>query len=225
MVNGGYDCINRAGSVAPRYVYQLLPTINKSGKIISWCTYMHTAGTVGLRIYRLSGSQYLYIGGSTISCPSGHSSHTTSIDVQSGDIVGIYLSSGSIDCDVSYTDILRYKTVDTDVVSTTPTSGWETVNDIYTFSIGVIVSVDYYIKTDGDDTFNGKSWVNAWKTINKGATTVIDGDNVHIGFGTYDAEPSANKIAPQNIGSSGITYIFETSGSSGGTGTVTIEKN
>lgn len=84
---------------------------------------------------------------------------------------------------------------------------------------------DYYVKVGGDDTLAGTSWATAWATINKGATTVTDGKTLHVGFGNYVLEPDSNKIAPQNIGASGIEYIFETAGSSGGTGTVSIEKN
>lgn len=84
---------------------------------------------------------------------------------------------------------------------------------------------DYYVKTNGDDAKDGRSWANAWKTINKAATTVADGKTVHIGFGDYTAEPSGNKIAPQNVGTSGITYVPETADTGGGTGTVSIEQN
>ena len=77
--------------------------------------------------------------------------------------------------------------------------------------------VPCYVKTSGDDSKNGLSWTNAWKTINKAATTVLDGTTVHIETGTYDQEPSSNKIAPQNIGTTGIYYEF--------TGTVTVEQN
>jgi hypothetical protein len=83
----------------------------------------------------------------------------------------------------------------------------------------------YYVKIAGDDTKDGFSWANAWKTINKAATTVADGSTVHIGFGTYDAEPAGNKIAPQNIGASGIYYKPETAETGGGTGTVSVEQN
>ena len=86
-------------------------------------------------------------------------------------------------------------------------------------------TTDFYVKTTGDDAKTGTSWANAWKTINKAATTVVDGTTVHIGFGTYDAEPSANKIAPQNVGASGIYYLPETATTGGGTGTVSVEQN
>jgi len=84
---------------------------------------------------------------------------------------------------------------------------------------------DYYVKTTGNDALSGTSWANAWKTVNKAATTVADGTTVHIGFGTYNAEPAGNKIAPQNIGASGILYLPETATTGGGTGTVSVEKN
>jgi hypothetical protein len=88
-----------------------------------------------------------------------------------------------------------------------------------------VIEKRYYVKTTGNDSLDGLSWTNAWKTINKAATTVADGVTVHIGFGTYDAEPATNKIAPQNIGSSGIYYLPETETTGGGTGTVSVEQN
>jgi hypothetical protein len=87
------------------------------------------------------------------------------------------------------------------------------------------IVTDYYVKTTGNDSLSGTSWANAWKTINKAATTVADGVTVHIGFGTYDAEPAANKIAPQNVGATGIYYLPETATTGGGTGTVSVEQN
>jgi len=97
-------------------------------------------------------------------------------------------------------------------------------NPDHTLTRTIYIS-DYYVKTTGNDALSGVSWTNAWKTINKAATTVADGSTVHIGFGTYDAEPAANKIAPQNIGASGISYLPETTTTGGGTGTVSVEQN
>lgn len=101
----------------------------------------------------------------------------------------------------------------------------EDIDDTYNITCYLIGGVDYYVKTTGNDELSGSSWANAWKTIDKAARTVPDGSTVHIGFGTYNAEPAGNKISPQNIGSEGIFYIPETAGSEGGTGTVTVEKN
>lgn len=88
-----------------------------------------------------------------------------------------------------------------------------------------ITLIEYYVKTTGNDALSGTSWSNAWKTINKAATTVVDGVTVHIGFGDYTDEPAANKIAPQNVGTSGIYYLPETATTGGGTGTVSVEQN
>jgi len=82
---------------------------------------------------------------------------------------------------------------------------------------------DYYVKTTGNDSLGGDSWINAWKTINKAATTVTDGKTVHIGFGAYTSS-GTDKIAPQNIGALGISYLPETATTGGGTGSVTITK-
>ena len=99
-----------------------------------------------------------------------------------------------------------------------------TIDDTYNITC-YLETDDYYVKTTGDDAKTGTSWSNAWKTINKAATTVTDGKTVHIGFGTYDAEPAANKIAPQNVGATGIYYLPETATTGGGTGTVSVEQN
>lgn len=83
-----------------------------------------------------------------------------------------------------------------------------------------------YVKTTGDDTKDGKSWTNAWATINKVATTVADGTTVHIGHGTYNSEPANNDIAPVNAASLGIKYKPETADTGAEVaGSVTIEKN
>lgn len=89
-----------------------------------------------------------------------------------------------------------------------------------------LVTYTRYAKTAGDDTKDGTSWANAWKTINKVATTVLDGTTVHIGHGTYSNEPVGNKIAPQNAGPIGIKYKPETADTGAEVaGSVTIEKN
>lgn len=101
----------------------------------------------------------------------------------------------------------------------------ETSYDPYILITYTPVYDDYYVKVGGNDSLDGGSWANAWATINKAATTVADGKTVHIGFGDYVLEPAANKIAPQNIGATGIFYLPETAGTGGGTGTVSIEQN
>lgn len=91
--------------------------------------------------------------------------------------------------------------------------------------ITITYSTGYYVKTTGNDSNDGESWANAWATVNKAATTVPDGSTVHIGFGTYNAEPANNDIAPVNAGSVGIKYLPETETTGGGTGSVIVEVN
>ena len=101
----------------------------------------------------------------------------------------------------------------------------EAFDDTYSVTCYLISATDYYVKAEGNDSLSGTSWAAAWATIDKAATTIPDGSAVHIGFGTYNAEPPGNTIAPQNTGSQGISYKPETVGSTGGTGIVTIERN
>lgn len=89
----------------------------------------------------------------------------------------------------------------------------------------LLIDNDFYVKTGGNDSNNGQSWANAWATVNKAATTVSDGGVVHIGFGTYNAEPANNDIAPVNAGTFGIKYLPETETTGGGTGSVIVEVN
>lgn len=84
---------------------------------------------------------------------------------------------------------------------------------------------DYYVKVGGNDALDGKSWANAWGTVNKAATTLTNGQTAHIGYGVYNSEPAANKVAPQNIGASGIFYKPEPVPPATGGGTVEVEVN
>ena len=84
---------------------------------------------------------------------------------------------------------------------------------------------DCYVKTTGDNDRNGTDWTEAWSTVDQAANEAFDGQEVHIGFGTYSSEPANNDITPVNFGTTGIKYTPETAGTGGGTGTVTVERN
>ena len=77
---------------------------------------------------------------------------------------------------------------------------------------------DCYVKTTGDNDRNGTSWTEAWDTVTQAATETFDGQEVHIGFGTYSGE---SKTVPDNFGTTGIKYTPEAVGG-GGTGSVTV---
>ena len=84
---------------------------------------------------------------------------------------------------------------------------------------------DCYVKTTGDNDRNGTDWTEAWSTVDQAANEAFDGQEVHIGFGTYSSEPASNDITPVNFGTTGIKYTPETAGTGGGTGSVTVERN
>lgn len=141
MVDGGYECVDRGSYTGTGYCQILLGSkITKSGILTSWCVYMYHAGTVNLRIYRPSGSQYLYIGGSSASCPIGLSTHSANINVEVGDIIGYYAPDAAVEMDWSGGNCYDYKDYDVDVTSDTAKSDW-VPDDNYTRSIGVTVSV------------------------------------------------------------------------------------
>lgn len=84
---------------------------------------------------------------------------------------------------------------------------------------------DCYVKTTGDNDRNGTDWTEAWSTVDQAANEAFDGQEVHIGFGTYSSEPANNDITPVNFGTTGIKYTPETAVTGGGTGAVTVERN
>jgi hypothetical protein len=179
-----------------------------------------------IKIFRDDGTYYLYIDGETFTLYAGQHVYdlSGSLSIQSGDFIGIYTPS----CGSPYYDSL-YHGIHTNgevyqsgnISSNSLKSLWTSDN----YKPSIIGYFSQYVKTTGNDSLDGLSWANAWKTINKAATTVVDGVTIHIGFGTYDAEPSSNKIAPQNAGTLGIYYLPETAATGGGTGTVSVEQN
>jgi hypothetical protein len=45
--------------------------------------------------------------------------------------------------------------------------------------------ITYFVKTDGDDAKDGKSWSNAFKTLQKALTTSVSGDKIWVRIGVY----------------------------------------
>jgi hypothetical protein len=212
------DDTNWAGHT---YIDLINPAIaaNVLAKVKAYC---FGSTIVKIKIFRPSGLYYNFISEVSFNSSVGVNDVYMDIPIQSGDLIGYYSSSfGGIVYDHTVGDsVIKYG----DIITNTLKSEWGSY--AYTHKLGAgYDDAEYYVKTDGDDLKNGYSWTNGWKTINKAATSVADGTTVHIGFGTYDAEPAANKIAPQNVGSLGICYLPETATTGGGTGTVSVEQN
>lgn len=187
--------------------------------------YTNGSQTVKVKIFRDDGTNYLFIDEESISCISGENFYDIDMNITSGDYIGYYQSaSPGVTCN---TISGSYSRKVGDITTNSLKSSWSDYTG--THSIGAGRGRNRYVKTAGDDAKDGLSWTNAWKTINKAATTLIDSEVARIGFGTYDAEPAGNKIAPQNvvagIGKEGIWYMPETAETGGGTGTVIVEIN
>ena len=176
-----------------------------------------------IKIFRDDGTNYNFIGEVSFIGSVGLNEIVMNLSIQSGDLIGYHCSSsnGVIEHDGS-TGSSVYKSGD--ITSNSAKNTWNNITATNKLNVGYD-DAEHYVKVGGNDSLNGYSWVNAWATINKAATTVADGSTVHIGFGDYILEPATNKIAPQNVGATGITYHCETATTGGGTGTVSVEQN
>lgn len=225
-----------------------LGIFTENGSASSFCIYIDTnnpTNYVKLKIFRENGSYWDFVGGSqefTISAGVGAKSFTlaTPIDFQSGDVMGLTLrTTDSIRIDASgggigFPSDTHEEIENADITTDTLKSIW-THNNFYTkwgmsVTYTATISDKFFLKTTGLDTNGGQTWESAWKTVDKAANTLTDGQVVHIEGGTYNAEPAANDIAPVNAGTTGIKYTVWGSAGSGandgtGTGTVTVEKN
>jgi hypothetical protein len=86
----------------------------------------------------------------------------------------------------------------------------------FMFSAESALSADYYVRTDGNDsTCNGLQdeaagdGSCAWATVQKAANTVVAGDTVNIGAGTY-----AEYVSETTSGSSGLPISYVGAGKS-----------
>ncbi len=83
-------------------------------------------------------------------------------------------------------------------------------------------TTDWYVVSGGTGIANGYDWDNAMATVNEAMTSVTSGNTVHIAFGTYNSEPTNNRLSPD---ADDVTVIYETATTGGGSGTATIEVN
>ena len=190
-------------------------------KAFAYC--QGTMSGIKIKIFRDDGTNYNFIGEVSFNSSAGINEVPMNISVQIDDLIGYYNPGGvhGIYRDSSGGSSVKQSG---DITTNTLKSAWTNGSKINKLNAGYD-DADHYVKTAGDDAKDGKSWANAWATINKAATTVADGTTVRIGFGDYINEPAANKIAPQNVGASGIFYLPETAETGCGTGTVSVEQN
>lgn len=123
---------------------------------------------------------------------------------------------------------VRLQTRDTATYSgcgyrTKDSSGWTKPQLIINYEDPVPAPTDHwYVRPGGAGVMNGYDWANALPTVDAGMKAVAPGKTLHIGFGSYTNEPADNVQSPTNPN---VTVVFETIGSTGGTGTATVELN
>ncbi|MBN1897883.1 MAG: hypothetical protein JW827_03815, partial [Spirochaetes bacterium] len=66
-----------------------------------------------------------------------------------------------------------------------------------------LYSAIYYVKTNGNNSSTGLSWVQAWKTISHAASNVVFSDIVNVSNGIYN-----EKVFVSNSGSPGNYITF-----------------
>src|SRR5687767_9610977 len=69
----------------------------------------------------------------------------------------------------------------------------------------------YYVRTSGNDSKNGQTPHNAWRTINKAAERARAGDTVYVGGGTY-LQSTPAMFVEQSTALSPIKLIADTTG-------------
>jgi len=78
----------------------------------------------------------------------------------------------------------------------------------------------YYVRKTGSDSANGQSPATAWQTIGKAAATLVVGDTVYVGAGTYNEQVTENT---DGTSANPIQYVADTDGSrTGDAGNVII---
>lgn len=215
-------------------------TANQNGTITIWCIkigriQIGSSATAKLKVFRVNGSDYDFIGESNeiaITAPNSTTGGSCNISVQSGDLIGVYLRTNAVQISGDAASV-NWLGKSGDINTTTTIASWSTIDTSSFIGVWAGDIIKYFVRTTangGDDANDGLSWTNPWETVDKAANTVLDGNEVQIESGTYNAEPAANNIAPISPGAIGIKYtIWGTAGSGTadgtGTGSITVEKN
>lgn len=215
-------------------------TANQNGTITIWCIkigriQVGSSATAKLKVFRVNGSNYDFVGESTeIQMNSENSifGGDCNITVQSGDLIGVFLRTNSVQISGDAVGINKLAKSG-DITTNTLITSWTTTDTSSFIGVWAGDIIKYFTRiasNGGSDSNDGLSWETPWATIDKAANTVLDGNEVQIEGGTYNAEPASNDIAPVNAGGIGIKYTVWGSASTGtndgtGTGAVTVEKN
>jgi len=218
MVVGGISCsTSYTGTLVSGYT-ALNPynTIDVNGTLNGWCFKSGNSGTSGtakLKIFRINGANYDFIGESSeIFFDTYNTIYTgnCNIAVLAGDLVGVYLTAGALAL-VAVDPAQQAKYYSGDVTTTTAQSGWAGLDDL---QIIVRTGNDYaflqvYVDINkSDDSLDGTSWATAKKTMKAGWDLLDATGTMHVASGNYSAQTGWTwnkswKLSPEDPNTTG----------------------
>jgi len=200
MSSGGLACTTSpVNGVASGSTY-LNPsdTIDADGTLTHWCFRAGGSNgndTVKLKVFRINGSNYDYIGESPGITPasSGIKEGSCNINVLAGDLIGVSLVNNASPGGFPITDdggatLMKY--IGGDITTNTAQSSWSNYANgrliVHSDSTGMI---DIYVDINkADDTGTGLTWVTAKKTMNAAYALLGSTGTMHVATGDYSAQ-------------------------------------
>ena len=219
MATLGDSCSDRAsvvitGGGTTHYFTKYPFTVD--AHITSFCVYTPSVATLKLKVFRVSGSNVIYVGQSENKLLSAGANTGLSCDiyVNVGDYIGFYVSYSSgvenVDMDATgsyYLSPFRSG----DITSDSDTSAWNAQNN-YSVSLQVTYTAtlaDIYIDINkADDTGIGTSWATAKKTMKAGWDILSASGTMHVATGNYSIQTGITynkswKLSPEDPNTTG----------------------
>ncbi len=210
----GPGCTDQGYVIDSDYTFVTTYTMPSDGNISSFCVYANNGGDVKLKVFRVSGSNFLFIGESAWKTVSAglNTGLSCSIDALSGDYLGIAITwPVKIDMSLPGNDY-RYTG---DVTTDTPIADWNYGDHgIISFQATYNpTTTNVYVDINKtDDTGNGLSWATAKKNMSAGYTLVDSGGTLHVATGDYSGQTviTYNKsfsLSPEDPNSVGYKQV------------------
>lgn len=185
MATFGNACTDRASFIGSSDTYfDTTNPITEDGLLTSVCVYMNTTATTGkVKVFRLNGSNYVFVGESSSQAlvVGSNTFSGLNISVLSGDYIGIY-NDGYIEVDTSVGSMKSYG--GNDITTDTATSSWQT----YTNTMSILatytqLSQDIYINSStGSDSNAGDSCTSGHpvQTFGKAYSLLASGGTIYV---------------------------------------------
>lgn len=224
MSTGGLSCSTSPINGNPTGGYTYLNsnnTIDANGTITHWCFHSwlpNGNNSVKLKIFRINGSNYDYIGESATVVPTatGIWDDACNISVQAGDLVGVAVITNSspsgnpVSADGGANN---FKYISGDITTNTAQTSWSdgSAGQIIVH-VDSTTSVIYVDINKADDTGNGLSWATAKKTMNAAYSAMDAGGTMYVASGDYSGQTGITynkswKLAPSDPNSTGSKNV------------------